>query len=387
MSRARPRIKKRGLSWQVDFGRVPRPDGSVFQDRKSFKTRAEAEEELAARGFESKNRRVRLLDLGDEQRQDILGALKVLDGASRLTEAADFFMKHANPARGARGLADVAAEYLEGKRRAGRRLATVTDAEVKVNRFVREIGKEHVHEVMTPDIEAWLNTQEFTPATWNSYRVAVAGLLAYATKRGYVAQNAAAAIEAVEFDQAVPQVMDVPDVQKIMRAAETDFPDMIPHVAVGFFAGLRSAELEGLQWDQVDLDERIITVTPATAKKRRMRHVEIADNLLEWLRPYWKPSGPVFYSRRYFRRVRKLADVEWAKNVMRHSFASYALAEWQDAAKVSLMLGHQRADVLFSNYRNIKTISGRNVTAKLAGEYWRIKPMKSADNLIELVIE
>lgn len=28
MSKAKPRIKKRGLSWEIDFGRVRRPDGA-----------------------------------------------------------------------------------------------------------------------------------------------------------------------------------------------------------------------------------------------------------------------------------------------------------------------------------------------------------------------
>ena len=47
-----------------------RPDGTDFRERRSFKTRAEAEEELSARGFEAKNRRVKLLDLTDNQRED-----------------------------------------------------------------------------------------------------------------------------------------------------------------------------------------------------------------------------------------------------------------------------------------------------------------------------
>jgi len=386
MSKAKPKIMKRGRSWEIDFGRSRNPDGTEHRERVSFKTKAEAEEELSARGFEAKNRRVRLLDLGDPQRRDLIEALEILDGKASMTQAATFYMRHGNPESGPRELQAVAAEYIGAKRRAGRRPATITDAAVKVDRFVREVGKDHVHVIMTPDVERWLNGQGFTPATRDSYRRAVVGLFNYALKRKYIPENPAVAIEVVEFDQAVPEVMDVPDVRKIMNAAAKHHPEMVPHLAIGFFAGLRKAELEGLRWEQIDLKERIVTVSPATAKKRRMRHVEISDNLLSWLAPYWRPEGPVYYSRRHFRQVRELAGVEWADNIMRHSFASYHLSRGQDPAKTSLQLGHQRADILFSNYRNIRTMTGRNVTHKLARKYWKIEP-KKADNVIRLAAQ
>ena len=129
-------------------------------------------------------------------------------------------------------------------------------------------------------------------------------LFRYAVKRKYCAENPAAPIERVEFDQSVPEVLDVADVRELLKTAAKHRPEMVPHLAIGFFAGLRKAELEGLRWEQIDLAEGIITVTPATAKKRRMRHVKISDNLMAWLLPHRQDNGPVFYSRRYFREIR-----------------------------------------------------------------------------------
>ena len=386
MSKGKPRVKKRGRTWQVDFGRSRRPDGTEYRERMSFKTRNEAEAEIDARGIESENRIVKLTHLTDSQRRDVLDALDILDGKASLKVATRFYIRHGKPEGGLRKLEEVAEEYIESKRRAGRRPATITDAEVKVDRFVREVGKTHTHEVMTEDVEAWLNGQGFTPATWDSYRKAVRGLMGFALKRKYIGENPVLAIEAVEFDQAMPEVMDVADVRKIMTAAAKHHPEMVPHFAIGYFAGLRKAELEGLRWESISLQEKLITVTPATAKKRRQRHVEMTENLIAWLTPYWRPSGSVFYSRRYFRDVRDKAEVAWADNIMRHSYASYHLARWQDPAKTSLQLGHQRADVLFSNYRNIKTMTGRNVTQKLAGQFWRIKPRKDDAKLIRFAV-
>jgi hypothetical protein len=79
--------------------------------------------------------------------------------------------------------------------------------------------------------------------------------------------------------------------------------------------------------------------------------VDISDNLAEWLAPYRQEQGPVYFGHYDFDKVRKKATVEWASDIMRHSYGSYHLAHHEDAAKTSLQMGHIRADVLFNHYR------------------------------------
>ena len=47
--------------------------------------------------------------------------------------------------------------------------------------------------------------------------------------------------------------------------------------------------------------------------------------------------------------------VKWKQNALRHSFGSYHLALYSDAAKTALEMGHTSTDLLFKHYREVVT--------------------------------
>src|SRR5439155_4739 len=62
--------------------------------------------------------------------------------------------------------------------------------------------------------------------------------------------------------------------------------------------------------------------------------------------------------------ARKAARIEqWPHNALRHSFASYHLAQFKDAAVLSLELGHTNSNLVFQHYRQL-------VRPKQAETYW-----------------
>jgi integrase len=69
--------------------------------------------------------------------------------------------------------------------------------------------------------------------------------------------------------------------------------EMIPFLAIGAFAGLRSAEIERLEWQEVNLENRFIEVKAAKAKTAARRIVPISDNLAAWLKDRTKDAGRV----------------------------------------------------------------------------------------------
>ena len=69
--------------------------------------------------------------------------------------------------------------------------------------------------------------------------------------------------------------------------------EMIPFLAIGAFAGLRSAEIERLDWNEVHLADKFIEVKAQKAKTASRRIVPISDNLAAWLKDRVKTSGPV----------------------------------------------------------------------------------------------
>jgi len=98
----------------------------------------------------------------------------------------------------------------------------------------------------------------------------------------------------------------------------------VPAIAVALFGGLRSAEIERLRWDQVNMTDREIRIDGAQSKVGNSRTIEISDALRAWLK--WSDERGL----RNFRPPRK--DLEavrlkagftsWPQNVLRHTAIS-----------------------------------------------------------------
>ena len=89
----------------------------------------------------------------------------------------------------------------------------------------------------------------------------------------------------------------------------------------------------------------------------------IQDNLAAWLALEADIPGDL---EKRITLVWQKAKVTWPRNVTRHSFCSYHLAEFQNAAKTALQAGHSE-QMLFSHYHDL-------VTPEAAAEYWAIVP-------------
>jgi integrase len=149
--------------------------------------------------------------------------------------------------------------------------------------------------------------------------------------------------------------------------------DLLPYVAIGLFAGLRSAELLRLDWSAVKLAERSIIIAAGVAKKRSRRVVEINDTLAAWLPSCAKRKGIVVElpdQRTLYKRLAELATAaglkKWADNGLRHSCASYSLALTGDAVRVAYQLGNS-ADMIHRHYKAL-------VTAADAKRFWELRP-------------
>src|SRR5947207_13985612 len=146
--------------------------------------------------------------------------------------------------------------------------------------------------------------------------------------------------------------------------------DLHPYVSIVAFAGLRRAELERLDWSDVHFDSDLIEVTAEKAKTARRRFVRVQPNLREWLLPVRKRKGAVVCDnfRKQFDAAREAAKIaEWPDNALRHSFASYHLAHFKDAAALALEMGHTDSGMIFDHYREL-------VKPKEAERFWTIRP-------------
>ena len=164
-----------------------------------------------------------------------------------------------------------------------------------------------------------------------------------------------------------------------------------PVVALGFFCGLRSEEIQRLQWSSVDLGKRMIRIGPEVAKKRFQRFVDIPENAAEWLTLLKQDGGPVIgseYDGDYDKRFGKLCasagfvtrspsgrrTSTWKTNAMRHSFATYRFEQTGDAEYVAKQIGHRQIDRQTPSGMNLHLIVDNCATHKHpAVKQWIVK--------------
>jgi integrase len=124
----------------------------------------------------------------------------------------------------------------------------------------------------------------------------------------------------------------------------------------------------------------LIEISANKSKTAAKRFIPIQPALEAWLAPYKNRRGSICPVN-----LRKLLEADrqrggimaWPSNGLRHSFASYHLAHFQDAARLALELGHTNAHLVFRHYREL-------VKPQDAKRWWNIMPA-GASNVVRLV--
>lgn len=282
-------------------------------------------------------------------------------GGDRLVEACTYFKAHGADAVVPRMVPTVVAELLAAKQARGKSQRYIDDLRARLNRFA-DVFRNDIASVTTADVTAFLDGLKVAPATAKAYRAKLYSLFRFAESHAYIpkAGNPVADVERIETNgDGEIEIYSPDEITKLLAAASKDFR---PVVAIGAFAGVRTAELLRLEWRDIDLAGGFITVGASKAKTRSRRLVPIADNLKQWLAPYARRRGRVWCHDSHDLDDARVACAEkagvaWKHNALRHSYISYRLAETQDASKVSLEAGNSPR-MVFRHYRELVKPTG-----------------------------
>lgn len=240
------------------------------------------------------------------------------------------------------------------------------DIKSRLKRFAVDFGQRNAATITTLEVDTWLRALSLAPQGRNNYRAVIRSLFSYAVKRSFVSANPVANTERAKVVSEAPAILTVQECVSLLKACDSD---TLPFVAISLFAGLRAAEVQKLDWAEVDFEGGHIEVKATKAKTARRRLIPISSNLAKWLKPYAESKGAVIPLglRKRFDAVKERAGLmDWPQNAMRHSYASYRLAECQDAARVSLEMGNS-PQMIFAHYREL-------VKPKDAAHFWKIIP-------------
>ena len=166
---------------------------------------------------------------------------------------------------------------------------------------------------------------------------------------------------------------------------------MIPFVAIGALAGLRSAEIVRLEWQEVRFDQDVIELKAAKAKTASRRLAPILPALRAWLSPIRKGSGKVLaevhdefaLATQFKKAVDAITNqdgealVKIVHNGLRHSFITYRMAVLKNAAQVALEAGNSPRMIL-EHYRELATIAEGNAWFAVRPDKPRLEFLKAA---------
>lgn len=208
------------------------------------------------------------------------------------------------------------------------------------------VARYPINDVRASDIDAVLRElsngpRKVGPRRRNNVRDDLIAFFRWCRKREYLPEGQTAPERTDRLAEPHPrkEFFTVAEFRKILAASDDAW---IPWLVIGAFAGLRSEEIQRLDWSRVLLNRGMIDVLAETSKTRRRRLVPISENLAKWLATHAKESGPVIANRidHNIAALRNRLKIKWPDNGLRHSFGSYRLALTQNAAQLAEEMGN-----------------------------------------------
>ena len=248
----------------------------------------------------------------------------------------------------------------------GRSAATVRAYRADIDGLIRWLhdgGVASPQDVGRLDLRKWMGSlaqRGLAKSTIARKAAAVRCYFAWLESRGVIAQDPAARLSAPSSRSRLPEVvgpMELTELldQPIDGADPWDIRDQVI-VELLYAAGLRVAELCGLDLDDVDLGVGQVTVMGKGSKERR---VPIHETCAQWIERYLagsrsqtmtqeSPSGALLFNRKGRRLgprdVRRVLDGRAANpthpHALRHTFATNLLDGGADLRVVQELLGH-----------------------------------------------
>jgi integrase len=215
----------------------------------------------------------------------------------------------------------------------------------------RILGNVRVKSLRRSDAHRFIaeRSKEVGPATVNRGVAVLKNMLTFALERDIIEMHPLLRFRMLKEDKPALRVMTLEEERRLIECIED--PVVAAYTAVLGETGLRKQEGLLLKWDQVNLDQGILSVQ--YTKSRKPRYIPLSDFALAWLgslvrvvgcpyvftrsesRDRWrKPEGP-------FNEGRAAAKLDWVSiHDLRHFRATQWVQRGVDLRSVQELLGH-----------------------------------------------
>jgi integrase len=256
----------------------------------------------------------------------------------------------------------------------------------RLGAFAGKFGKRQAASLTAEEIEGWLTDTCGTDANRREIMIRLHGLFEIGKKRRYLLENPMQRLELPRPNSARAHILTVTESARLLAECPQR---TLPALAVQLFAGLRRAEAERLDWQDIDFDNSTIKVTQRKgtgARREKARFAPLLLALRAWLEPQRKLAGHIFPSGRNnqasdqcyrddFESARESANLAtWDENTLRHTYGSHRVAAINDLERVKVEMGHTTSRTTSEHYVNA-------VRPKDAESFWNLRPQTEPTNV------
>jgi integrase len=380
--------KPQGTYYRVTYHLGGKRHRLHFRDLETARSEAEAKASQLSQGYldaallrpndrlEYGRARHAVKDLGlplDAVAIEYAQAIDLLDGVP-LIDAARFYARHHGSGLKRKSVAQAVEEMLDAKRRKGVSDVYLRDLRYRLGAFKNAFHCD-VSAIAPDDVAAFFENLNLSPRSHNNFLRALGTFFAYAQRHNWLSKEAdlLSRVELRHEPRAPVEIFTAKELLALFQAAS---PLLAPCIALSAFGGLRTEEVLRLEWSDIDRRPGFIEVGAHKAKTATRRIVPLVENLSKWLAlaPHNGERVWPHTKDQYFACLSDAARVlsrKWPRNVLRHSFISYRLAEIQDVNRVALEAGNS-PQMIFRHYREL-------VTPQEAKTWFAIAPERAAN--------
>jgi integrase len=342
--------------------------------RRMSETDTKAAQMTEAQAVEYVNAARELEPLGISLTDAVSRYIEAFKISGDVVAAAKFYRERHRPVT-AKRVADAVEELLQHQTANGASPRYLPPLRSRLARFAADFQKD-VGSVTTPQIQEWLDAKHFKPHNLKSFVTMFHTFFDYCQARGYCDFNPAQGLQRVKIKGGSVEIYTPAEIARLLSAAS---PDFRPCIVLGAFAGLRSAEIERLEWSDIDFEQRHIVIGAHQSKTATRRIVPLADNAADWLAltpaaqragSLWKRKHDQFHDAQ--RDTAAAAKVKWKSNGLRHSFVSCVFALTNDAGRTAGFAGNSPA-VVHKFYREL-------VRPADARQWFNVRPQSAVEN-------
>ena len=257
-----------------------------------------------------------------------------------------------------------------------RKESTQADYRISYEKHIKpHLGKKKLDALKPSDIARWQNKvlESVSPRRLKNIRAVLSTIIQDAMRDELIMRNPLPLVKLPRAEKVEIHPFSIDEIYQILAKADGQFKNFY---ALGFFTGMRSGEMIGLKWEDVDFFRKEIYIrraikmgvvsTPKTANSTR--YIDIIDSLLPYLKEqhrltahknsyvFLNDAGEHFYD------IKRIRNTHWKKLLIecnlkyrpiyhtRHTFATIMLENREDILWVSNMLGHTDSTMTLSKY-------------------------------------